>query len=475
MVQAAGNSDVFPEASDIGVSGDPSSKSETRLPDSLPLWMVAGYLGLFVIRPWEQLFPRLAPIHFELIYAIAAILVAVFSRKTKMPGVSLQSITIFMFVIALALSGLLGISFSTSWPPFYEYLTQVVCYFLLMMSIRSYRDLQFILASYIGSMFLYLSKAQWEFFLNGQHRYDMGVMRMVGIEESFGGPNALAMSIVASMPFWFYLWKTRHDALWFNVSKHRRLYRNLLLGYLVLAISSTILTNSRSGMLAMALFVLMTALSGRGLKSKILLPISGMLFLTLIWVVMPESNRDRLRTVWDPESGPTNAEISAQGRIEGLKAGIAIFKRFPISGVGLGNFIDYRVAHIDGVSLNPHNLVGQILGETGILGAGAFLLLILAILYNSNVIKATCRRLSGSDSSGLSLLASACRNSVLLLLFEGIFGHNMTRYNWLWIAAFAVLALTFSKSLSEDGFDHDSDSLARGPGNMDLEEFRISR
>ena len=46
-------------------------------PKSLALWMVAFYIALFIIRPWEQLLPWLAALRFERVYAIAMIVVAV--------------------------------------------------------------------------------------------------------------------------------------------------------------------------------------------------------------------------------------------------------------------------------------------------------------------------------------------------------------------------------------------------------------
>ncbi len=33
---------------------------------------------------------------------------------------------------------------------------------------------------------------------------------------------------------------------------------------------------------------------------------------------------------------------------------------------------------------------------------------------------------------------------LLLLLFSGLSGHNFQRYEWMWIAAFALLAAQFS-------------------------------
>src|SRR5207244_897500 len=103
-----------------------------------------------------------------------------------------------------------------------------------------------------------------------------------------------------------------------------------------------------------------------------------------------EDSRNRLRTVWDPDAGPANATTSAYGRVEGLRAGLAMIQRYPLTGVGIGNFIPYRVAHLDGVSLLAHNLAGQTLGETGLLGAAAFTGMVLVTLRNCRRIRRLC-------------------------------------------------------------------------------------
>ena len=88
-------------------------------------------------------------------------------------------------------------------------------------------------------------------------------------------------------------------------------------------------------------------------------------------------HKNRFKSIWDPTAGPMSAHVSALGRMQGLEAGITMFKRFPFTGVGINNFIEYRVSHIDGIPLNAHNLYGQILGEVGFMGAFSFSLMVL--------------------------------------------------------------------------------------------------
>ena len=419
-------------------------------PRSIPLWMAAFYIALFIIRPWEKLFPWLGTIYFEKGYALCLIGVVFFSGEKKF-RINSQTLTVFLFLLAISFSAIFARHPSLAWDPLYEYLTLIIFYFVLLLVIRTPYELVFMVTCYIVTMAVYLAKSQWEFFIHGQHRYDMGVYRLIGIESTFGGPNALAMSIVVSLPMLLFLWSIRKEfssnwpKLW------SKWFSRLLVFYSLLAVSSIILTNSRSGMVSFVLFVLLATFRGRGIGRKLGYILLGVLLLASLWFVLPEEKKGRFQTIWDPESGPKSAQISAEGRVEGFKAGMAMFDRFPLSGVGIGNFIAYRVLHVDGVPLNAHNLAGQVLGETGIVGGGAFLLMIIITVVNCFKIRALAKRnRSEPKLLALSGFGLACRDALILLAFEGLFGHNMTRFNWLWLAAFSSLALQFGKQYKQD-------------------------
>lgn len=78
-----------------------------------------------------------------------------------------------------------------------------------------------------------------------------------------------------------------------------------------------------------------------------------------------------------------------------------MFEDHPIFGVGVENYIPYRKAHVDGSDYAAHNLIGELLGEAGLLGAVPFALLVFAILMNSQ--KTPCRvrsRATGAMGNG---------------------------------------------------------------------------
>jgi O-antigen ligase len=159
------------------------------------------------------------------------------------------------------------------------------------------------------------------------------------------------------------------------------------------------------------------------------------------WVVLPDEQKNRLRTLWDPEAGPANAQASTEGRVVAFQAAVAIFEKNPLLGVGPGNFKDYRQSYGDGIYLSPHNLLGNVISELGILGTATFLLVVVATFLNCAKMKALARRVRHPDVLVLNGLGIACRNAVILLLVEGISDHDLYRFNWFWLAAFCLVAL----------------------------------
>lgn len=417
-------------------------------PRTFSFWVALGYLSLVIIRPWEELFPWMAEMHFERLYVIFMLVTVLFAQR-KQPVMSFQSAMVLAFSLAMLICCYTAYNFSMAWDVYYMYLALLLFYFVLLTVVHTPYSLVFTLAFYIFVMALYLGKSQWEFWVHGQHRYDMGVVRMVGIETSYGGPNALAMSIVVSLPFALFLWRHRKEfiALW--PEKWAKRYSLFLKIYGLLALCSLVMTNSRSGMVSFVVFLLLLFVSKKGFFKKIGYVVAGLIFLLLLWQILPAENQGRIRTIWAPEEGPANAKVSADGRIEGFKAGMDMFFQHPVTGVGLGNFVAYRVNHLDGVPLQAHNLAGQIMGELGLVGTIPFLLMVFATFGSCRRIKRMARERMREPGFWVDF-ATACRDSVLLLFFTGIFGHNMLRYNWLWAAAFAMKGVYFLQNTTGD-------------------------
>jgi putative inorganic carbon (hco3(-)) transporter len=223
-----------------------------------------------------------------------------------------------------------------------------------------------------------------------------------------------------------------------------KLIKYASMSYALMAVTSVILTNSRSGMIKAIVFLFLLSLRRTSLARMLGNLVIATLVLLVIWVAMPESSQNRFRTLWDKDAGPAIAHGSAMGRLEGFYIGLEMFKQFPVLGVGMGNFVDFRVKQLDGKPLEAHNLPGQALAETGIIGTLAFALVVALTWRN---IRTTKRLLRGIDEPGAMMLrelATACSHILILLFVSGGSGHILYLYHWLWIAALSQLACQFA-------------------------------
>jgi O-antigen ligase len=314
----------------------------------------------------------------------------------------------------------------------------------MVLVIEDVEDIKHIVMIYLMIMFLYIGKSAWEYFIYGRYTWRMGIARMGGIDITYGDPNAFAASIVYSLPFMWVLLKEN------TVKVFNRIF---LIAYGLLCFLCIVYTGSRSGMLCALLFIFLALIK---LKKKILGITVLVLSLILVWNIMPVSYQIRFESIFvkgvAEEAGQKGADESAEGRFEGLKQGIQVFIEHPLTGIGPGNFIySWNMIH----GFQAHNLYGQLLGELGLIGTVAFFWLILMMLFSHYRNRRTCdlwlSNTLGTEGNNCKVgidninklsflinISTASIQVILLLLFNGNFGHNLYRYNWLWIGAFAV-------------------------------------
>jgi len=122
--------------------------------------------------------------------------------------------------------------------------------------------------------------------------------------------------------------------------------------------------------------------------------------------------------------------------------GWELWQRYPLTGCGPGA---WRKA--TGSSIESHSLYGQLMGELGTLGIGAFALVLSALVWGVRRLRRQTRQHEEGDGQFLHHVSTALATSLVLLLLEGFFGHNLFRFNWLWYAAFLIIALRLAKRL----------------------------
>ena len=391
-------------------------------------WLVLGYAALFQIRPWEWV-GGMDILPWERLYALVLIGAIVGLVSTYRTAARLGSATKAWLGLlgAITLSWLVSINMSYGWVKYEQLLKLAIVGICLVIALRTKADLRLFVLGWIAIQFAYQGVSVFEHEVNGRGVFRMGVWRLTGIDETFSGPNDFASTTTLLLPLVFFA--LRHE--------RHRLIRLFLMLEVLLAIYVVVKTASRGGFVLVGLFFLFTLAMSRhkamGLVAVATLAASAVLFL-------PDDIVDRYRTIIDPEAN-AQAQESAEGRIMGLKRGIAIFQQRPILGIGVGCT---RVAYtkLSGLpgkdNLELHNVYGQVLAETGGVGAIAWLVFLAVSIRIFLRVRSRARRLGDPylmdfGRVGLEILG--------LLLLSGFLGHNLYRYTWLWIAALGDVAL----------------------------------
>jgi len=391
------------------------------------LWGVIGYLFLMIFRPFEY-WLWLGDLRIERIYMIILIItVAIWPDKKYFH----HSITVFLmiFLAVLCFSAIFAYRSDRAWYQVWEYFKQIILYFILILAVRNKRDFRILVIAFIVITGIYVGKSLWEFLLYGRHVYRMGIRRLIGIDQTYSDPNTFAATIVYSLPFAWALLNTK-PSKWLKI---------VLITYGTIAIISIGFTGSRSGMLSFILFLILIWMRGR---KKIIGVVGMIVFLISAWILLPTEYKMRFKTIFDDTINPIATE-SAYSRIEQVKMGIKLFKMRPIAGWGPGNapYISHEIAGAER-EIQLHNLEAQTMAELGLLGLLSFFSFVFILFYTKRKTQQILN-LSKSKDIFLEQIAIACSNTLVLLLFDGLFGHNLYRYTWLWLAAVLILCYRF--------------------------------
>lgn len=428
-------------------------------PQSLLIWLIFGWFALYIIRPWEVLFPWLAAIRIERTYCIFALGAIAASGRLRF-DLSRQSIALVMLLSAMLLSAFTGIALYLSLQGIYLVLVHIAMYIAMLSVIRRPRDLLCIATMYLVIMAMYLGKSQWEYFIHGRHEYTQGVPRLIGIDLTYRHYNSVAASALLTLPFLQLLWSMRADIGRAYSAAGRKRLKLALVGYGFLAVTSVLLTNSRGGMLGLTVFFFLACVTGKtAMRALRTLCIAGLITAFIAVFALPQTQRERLNTLWNG-----SANSSAQGSIElrkqAFRDGMKMFFENPITGVGLGNFKRYRAKRGDSSGIEAHNVYVQILGETGLVGGVAFAMFVGCIWKNFRRINRLASESVTSQAAFLKKLALAGRNSLLLLMYFGLLGSNLDRFNWFWLAGIGVAGVAMARRfvLRAGEMDLESDS-----------------
>ncbi|RIK74268.1 MAG: hypothetical protein DCC67_16830 [Planctomycetota bacterium] len=428
-------------------------------PQSAIMWLIFGWFALYIIRPWEVLAPWMAALRVERVYCTTVLGVLVISGKLRF-DFSKQTLSLAALIAVMYITAFTGMSYSRSSLNIYSTLVHVAMYVAMLSVIRRPRDLLCIAWMYLVIMAMYLGKSEYEYFIHGRHDFTQGVPRLLGIDLTYRHYNSVAASALLTMPVLQLLWTTRSDisASWSARSRTRLKWA--LLAYGCLAVSAVLLTNSRGGMLGLAVYFFLACVTGKtAMRAVKTLLLAGLIVGPVVLFGMPETQMRRLSTLWN-----ANPRSSAQGSLEGRKQavidGLRMFAENPMTGVGLGCFKRYRVLRGDSSDIEAHNIYIEVLGEMGALGGLAFGTFVACTWFNFRKIGLLAASAGTAEGEFLRKLALAGRNSLLLLLYFGCLGSNLDRFNWFWLAGVGVAGVGIARRCVSEAAENEEAMLA---------------
>lgn len=394
-----------------------------------PFAGLLAYLIIFFLNP-NELFPIMSriPVPYEKIIAVLVITgltlnIAFVRKRFELFHLDYA----FLALLAAAFVSILGASdLQTAWNQFFKFFRIFLVYVLLVRIVDTPGKLKAVIVLYALSVaFLAISSAI--LYYTGEFEFKQGIQRARSLGDDYVDPNTMSNSLIMGIPFLFYVAKAHKSFL----------LKLLMLTMLLSCLWTIILTGSRGGMIG-ALVVML--LIGWHSRHRIRAMAAVLAVVAVVAATMPGQYQERFLTILAVgEEDEYGAGASAYGRINGLILGFQFLLQNPLTGIGIGNFRWHHRAS-GGDWTDAHNLVGKLVGELGLLGVIAFIFFLLRYVQN---IKYVRWKYLESDSSPdfVFYMTEAVKLGLIMLFVQGLFSHNLYRFNWYIFAGFlAVMA-----------------------------------
>lgn len=389
-----------------------------------PFWGLLIYSIFLLIRPQEFIgILSNLPIPLERITAILLLITLFFKLKIeKQFKVAFTNIdkSVLLFLFVAFLSMIFSMWIDKAWDTWFKLFTLLIVFFMIKHSIESKKQLEFFIYFIILSSVFHAGSSIFNYY-NGVYEYRMGIKRAIGMDSSYSNPNSLAATLAYTLPFLYYTFMTYKSLF----------YKAISISFALLFLWCIILTGSRTGMVGVIFISLLFLWQS---KKKVVNMIILFLVGLSLWTVMPSQYQFRFLSTTDINSD-TGAASSAHGRIDGLVNGFLLMIDRPVLGFGIGCFGTANGMIYGRSYYQAHSLPGQIMGELGLLGIIAFIIWIYYLFKNIKILRIY------EFNTNVKFLVISLKIQLLSLLFFGLGGHNLYRYNWFIISAIIVVLL----------------------------------
>jgi O-antigen ligase len=338
-------------------------------PHRLGYAMLVLFMFLYYWRP-EDLIPGLSWIPMAKVTGGIALLALIFGsggmRRQKLPlEIKVLLLLLFYMVLTIPFAYWRGGAFNTVVNKFSK---GVIVALLLSLMVTEVQQMRKLLSIQLGAV------AFVTFVSMAIHHTDKDG-RLSGVQKSIlENPNDLAINLAMNFPICMAFLLGAKGAP-----------RKLLWGVsLAVMLLGTILTYSRSGLIAMVITVL-GCIWEYGIKGKRKSVLVGALALGMVGTVVILATPNyvtRIRSLFSGNIQGSNDRGSLEGRRELLVKSIQTALDHPIFGVGPGNF-----EVIDGQWRVAHNSYTELAAEAGFPALGLFLLLLVVSFRKINAVR----------------------------------------------------------------------------------------
>lgn len=318
-------------------------------------------------------------------------------------------------VLLVGLAALLSIPMAIdpaeAWKEFNDIVIKTMLIFIVIVNVLRTEGRVRLLWFLILGVSIYLS-------INVIHDYQAGVFKIGDAEQNtqrikgvinglFDNSNDLALHLVTMIPIAFVL----------GIEKKGLIRKLVYFPITLLMVAAVIITFSRGGFLGLIAMTIVLArkLSRRNKSMAMATLVLGVIF---FFAVAPASYSGRLATIFDSASDITG---SSSQRSQVLKRSILVAIRYPLFGVGIGNF-----HHKSFQELGTHNAYTQVAAETGIPAMIAYLIFLIHPLRKLRLMER--EMYERNDSSHYYYLSIGLQASLIGFMVASFFA--AVAYQW---------------------------------------------
>ena len=344
---------------------------------SVPLVLVQPQIGILIwfwlslMNPHRLTWGFAQEFRVALVAGGATLIGWVFSKEPKFPPNSFIVYALAAFTFWVSLAAAFAIHPEFSIPKWEEIIKILLMTFVTMCIVQSRERIHQLVWVIAMSLDFYGIKGGIFAILSGGH------YRVYGPEDTFiGDNNTLALALIMTLPLLQYL----------RVTTATRWIRLGLMGAMGLTIISILVSYSRGALLGISVMLLFLLMKSR--HRLVTLLITAGVFGVTLWLLPPEWY-ERMNTISQYQD-----DASVQGRFDAWTFAYKLALDHPLVGGGqlVGSderlFMHYVPKAI--TARAAHSIYFEVLGETGFVGLGIFLILLVASFRAaSNVLRLT--------------------------------------------------------------------------------------